>query len=461
MPFVAYAQPPAVGAEMPPIGRLSGQFRDSALETRFRVESDSILVRRDRIMVALIFVLETILILVDQFKFQSVPQLGEMRIGLRAFYMLTLIIAFFHYFAADSHRGNTPRFIVFCMLVHNLVIATYHHPYLTSQMTPGFLLAVYIFTITAYYTFLSARLSGTLLVCIALGAQYMGLRWWFDAPDLDQIYAPFLLFGLVAFSHITAASQARLRRQVWHGEYLARQRLKIAEEARGFRTRLLELVGHDLNQPLGALRYSVAALRVGAAQMDSSDSERSLLMAEQVSRSLDQIVSMLDKALELAQLGNETVAIGCRAQSAEPLAAMLHEQFATVAALNGVELRIHGANRRVVYALPLMMPVLRNLIRNALEYHNHQTRRPRVLLAFRGKASDRIDLVDNGGGLPDAVMAAWAHASPEQCPDSGGLGLVIAHQFARQQGWQIEIDNRPGSGVRFRLNYRGDAAANR
>lgn len=455
MSSVAITQPVTLDNQALPTNRLSGHFLDNSLETQFCSEYGGILVHRDRIVVVLIFILETILILVDHFNFQATPELSEMRISVRAIYMLTLVIAYFYYLAPRRYGQNCQRFgfIVFSMLVHNLLIATYHHPHLTAQITPGFLIAVYIFTITAYYTFLSAHLLGTLLVSCVLGLQYMSLRWWFDVPDVDQIYAPFLLFGLIAFSHITAVSQARHRRLIWFGSHWARQRQKAAEDAQVFHTRLLELVGHDLHQPLGALRYYVAALRVGAAQLDVLEAGRSLLMADQVSRTLDQITDMLDKAIELAQLDTNTVASRCRVQSVEPLAVKLREQFATLSSLNGVELKIHGTQCLMMHDPALMMPALRNLIRNAIEHHNHQTRRPRVLLAFRAKTNKYIEIIDNGGGLPVATIATWGN--PVAVANSGrpGLGLSIARQLALKQGWRMEVHNQPGRGVHFRLCY--------
>lgn len=244
---------------------LSGQFLAADLEGRFRTEYGHFLQRRDKLITALIFVLEVGLIFVDQMRFHAFPELSAMRIGVRGLYMMTLLIAYFHYFSKPTYGEGTQRFIVFSMLVHNLLIATYHHPYLTTNTSSGFLLAVYIFTITACYTFLTAWLPGTLIVTLCLGGQYLLLRWWLDAPGLDQTYAPFLLFSLIAFSHYTAASQASQHRLIWLAAQEARDRQRRAEDLQIFRIRLLELVGHDLHQPLGALRYYVAAMRIGAA----------------------------------------------------------------------------------------------------------------------------------------------------------------------------------------------------
>lgn len=433
---------------------LSGQFCDANLERRFRTEYGHILLQRDKFIVSLIFILEVVLLFVDQIIFSAIPELGTLRLSMRLFYMGTLLVAYFHYFARPSYGDGTQRFIIFSMLVHNLLIATYHHPYLTATTPPGFLLAVYVFTISACYTFLTAWLPGTLLVTLCLGGQYLLLPWWLDPSGIVRTYMPFLLFGLIAFSHYTAASQARQHRLIWLAAQEARERQRRAEELQVFRTRLLELVGHDLHQPLGALRYYVAAMRIGAASFSGGDAERSLLLADQVSRTADEITDMLDKVLELAQLDNDDVASRCRVRSIAPLAKALRDHFATGASLAGVELRIHGHRRQVMHDRTLLLAVLRNLIRNAITYHRHQTARPRVVLAFRGRNGDCIDIIDNGGGLPDDVMARLKDKA--QLPQEGqhGLGLVIARQLALKQGWRMNIDNMPGRGARFRMRYQ-------
>ena len=280
----------------------------------------------------------------------------------------------------------------------------------------------------------------------------MVLRWWFDAPDIDQIYAPILLFGLIALSHYARIGQAHLHRLTWLAGETARHQQQHAEEIEIFRTHLLKLVGHDLRQPLGALRYYSAALRIGASQQGVDDANRSLLMADQVNLALDQVTEMLDKALELAQLDNDSVIARCHKQPVASLAKKLQEHFAGAAAIAGVEIRIHGRGRAVVHDPALMLPVLRNLVSNSLQYHNHNTSRPRVVVAFRGKLGDRIDIVDNGGGISAQRLETVMQVTHRQDPDTRrGLGLIIARHFAQKQGWQMEVNSFPGHGTYMRL----------
>jgi signal transduction histidine kinase len=433
--------------------RFSGKFKNAGVEAHFRAESESVFLRHDRYTIALIFALEAIFLVIDLLKLLDVQELNALRIGLRALFMMTLVAAFFHCFSNGREPRGTQGFVLFSMAVNNLLIATYHHPYFTEHLTLDLLLAVYMVTVAVYYAFLSARLEGTVLMSVALGLQFMVLRWWFDAPDLDQIYAPILLFGLIALSHYARVGQAHLHRVTWlRGESERHQQLR-AEEIQVFRDHLLKLVGHDLRQPLGALRYYSAAVRIGAANLGVDEAHRSLLMAEQINLALDQVTEMLDKALELALLDNNSVVVRCRKQPIAPLAKRLRENFAGAAAIAGVEIRIHGSGRAVVHDPALMLPVLRNLVSNALQYHDHNTSRPRVVVAFRGKLGDRIDIVDNGGGFSAKLLDNGVQASPRQEVNThSGLGLTIARHFAQKQGWQMEVTSSPGRGTYMRLH---------
>jgi signal transduction histidine kinase len=438
------------------LSKLSGQFVDATLEKQYLSASEARFRRRDRFIVMLIFLLELVLIATDLRVFADKPEVGVMRLGVRALYMASLLVIILWIFKPS--RGTLSRgehvFLLFSMLLHNGIIASYHHPVIAAQLTQGFQLAVYVFTITAYYTFLSPRFAGILLVALCLAGQYILFTLNAAPFDTSMVYAPFLLFSLIAFSHYTAVTLAREHRKVWLGQEQARRRQLHAEETQQFRTRLLELVGHDLHQPLGALRYCLTALRYEAADLAPHPGERIGKIAGQIDQINQQVGIMLDKTLELAQIDNDAVQARCRWQSVAPLAGELRERFAASVEGAGIVLHIHGGGRSLRHDPALMSAVLRNLVGNALAHHARRSPRPRVLVAFRSCAGGCIDICDNGGGFPVAVL------QPERSPqnrrrDHHGLGLTIARQLARKQGWALEIINAPGRGAHIRLSSRG------
>jgi len=442
-------------AANPAFDRVSGGFRNPLLERRFLEAYEVNFTRRDRYVVMLIFILELLLIAVDYRALGEIPEVSRMRIGLRGIYMCSLVVIAGHVFTRNPLSRWSHIFLLLSMLLHNALMATYHHPQLFAKTSPWFLLAIYIFTITAYYTFLSPWRKGILLVSTAFGLQYILLRMWLQPPDPMMIYSPFLVFGLIAFSQYTAASQARQHRQVWMGAEHAKRLQRLAEEAQGFRTRLLELVGHDLHQPLGALRYYLTALRYETLSLEQPAAERLGKISASIDLVNKQVTDMLNKALELAQLDNAAVVARCRSQPILPLVQELRDRFASEARMQGIALRFYGTDGMLVHDPALMSAVLRNLVGNALRYHSRATPHPRVVVAFR-QGARRIDILDNGGGIsPECESQLNAPQFDRQLDNvlGHGLGLAIARQFADKQGWQMQIHNHPAAGLWFRLRH--------
>lgn len=458
MAWSRYPKTPAertVPAE-PAYERLSGRFIDGALEQRFLAATEKNFRRRDRYVVILIFLLELFLIATDLRVFTDYPDVGALRLGVRVLYMASLVAIVLHLFARSRGLlGNLEHlFLLFSMLLHNGIIATYHHPAIEAHLPQGFQLAVYVFTITAYYTFLSPRLCGVLLVTIFLAWQYILFSLLLSKPDVGMVYAPFLLFSLIAFSHYTAVTLARQHRKVWLGQEQARQLQLRAEENQQFRTRLLELVGHDLHQPLGALRYCLTALRLETAVLEENMAKRIGKIASQIDQINQQVGSLLDKALELAQLDNNAVQARVRLQKVGGWINELQERFSVQAEKAGIALHIHGSRCSLRHDPALMSAVLRNLVGNALAYHTCHTPRPRVVVVLRQHLGGRIDVYDNGGGLTDGSLQHDRTTDNSTHPHRHGLGLMIARQLSDKQGWDLEIINDPGRGVHIRLSSR-------
>lgn len=436
----------------PRICHFCGQFVDRTIEQRFLAAYEPQLSRRDRNVVALIAVLELVLMTIDSLSFP--PEVAWWRVSTRLIYLALLILLLVVVFPRAPKRLIDRALLLFAMAMHNPIIATYHHPQIVEALSQGFLLALYIFNITACYTFLTPPLIGIFVISLALAAQYFLMSIWVGG-DPDLIYTPFVLFGLIAFSHLTAATQARQQRQIWLGTEYARQQQQRAEEGQQFRTRLLEVIGHDLHQPLGALRFYLTTIRFESATLPSAPAQRLRATTAQIQLVVRQVSDMLNKALELAQLDNDSVTTRCRRRSAVALIDVLQDLYAGEAGRYGVSLHFYGSGVSTCYDPTLMAAVLRNLIGNAIRYHLRLAPNPRVVVVFR-QGGRRIDVIDNGGGLPEQMLHGNQIVSQRLAHGGGdrhGLGLLIAQQFAQKQGWQLRVINAEQRGAWFQLCY--------
>lgn len=99
-----------------------------------------------------------------------------------------------------------------------------------------------------------------------------------------------------------------------------------------------------------------------------------------------------------------------------------------------------------------LIQAILNLVRNAAQAvgeHGAITLRTRTLRQYtightRHKLVIRIDVIDNGPGIPPEVMEAIFLPMVTGRPEGTGLGLPIAQSLINQHGGLIECDSQPG-----------------
>lgn len=101
----------------------------------------------------------------------------------------------------------------------------------------------------------------------------------------------------------------------------------------------------------------------------------------------------------------------------------------------------------------LLRTVLRNLVSNAVKYGARRDgARVQVLAEPEGEAV-RIEVADDGPGIPPDrlphVFDAFVRASAE--PGGFGLGLATVKRLVEAHGGDVSISSRPGAGTRVRL----------
>lgn len=89
--------------------------------------------------------------------------------------------------------------------------------------------------------------------------------------------------------------------------------------------------------------------------------------------------------------------------------------------------------------------ILVNLIDNALRHASHSAIRVSIetqanLLVF--------SVADSGPGIPEADIPRLFHPFEKRAGSQGvGLGLALSRLIAEQNGWKLEISNKPGGGL--------------
>ena len=303
----------------------------------------------------------------------------------------------------------------------------------------------------------------------ALTAVRLGLPLWLAA--LGAAVLALVLVRLVArgltrpLREMAAASRAmaggHTGAQVGHTERTD----EIGELARAFNAMSAELaevdrqrrdlvanVSHELRTPLSALQ---ARLENVADGVEPADAETVQTMLAQVRR----LGRLVEQLLDLSRLEAQETPF-----AAEPFAvAGVLEDVAREARLNapeGVELRVDASGRLVASGdAERVHQVVMNLVENAVRV----SPRPGtvLLVARRAGESVRIDVVDEGPGIPEEesarVFERFYRADRARSGGGAGLGLAIARWIVDLHGGSIRAERATPHGCRMVVELPGAA----
>ena len=204
---------------------------------------------------------------------------------------------------------------------------------------------------------------------------------------------------------------------------------------------------HDVRSLLGAARLQLDLLRQGEA-----DAVRRQERLESLRRSLDELHEFIDsvKARALSEL---TAADSGTAVALGPVLAgvidTVRTRFPGIAL--GTDVAGEAGVVRVVGGARGLAHVLTGLLVNACEGDGRRAAR-RVDVRAQAESRDeigvRIEVSDDGPGLPPEALARAGHGWVTTKRDGSGLGLTLVRAVVESSGGELELDNPPGGGAR-------------
>jgi len=253
----------------------------------------------------------------------------------------------------------------------------------------------------------------------------------FEAGVVDYVTKPFLPEELLARVHAHI------------GLKLTRDRLeRVARE----REELVNLVAHDLKNPLSSVLFASDLLR-----SDGCKPERTSHYLAVIHESAQDALGYIRDYLETSS-GASTAKAGARANLADTLEWLLRRY--------GMQLEARGihvltvpppADARVAIDERVLRQVAENLVTNALKYAPGCE----LTLAVRSSAPGYWQLIvaDRGPGIPaEQQRLLFRPFSRLQDFDDGvssGLGLSLAKQIVSKAGGQLWYEAREGGGAQF------------
>lgn len=230
-------------------------------------------------------------------------------------------------------------------------------------------------------------------------------------------------------------------------DFEQRTRAEIEEEAT-LRERFLHAITHDLNQPLGALRFHLRRLQRGenspAVSRFSETAEACLLSSE----------AIIESVAGSAWLRRDIPAAELQAVALRPLFEAVQTQMLGRADHYGVTIRVAPTSLSVSADPAYLERVLRNLVQNALQFAS-----ARVLIGSRRMGDHvRIWVADDGPGVPEdqraQIFERFSQVKDTKRRETGnvGLGLAIVAELTAKMGGEAGV--AAGDGGRFYVELR-------
>ena len=268
------------------------------------------------------------------------------------------------------------------------------------------------------------------LLSVALGTLALGY-FWTDSASGVHVNSDLVLFFFVGVAICELVQSLQL----------ARAR---ADDARKAHERVMEVVVHDLRNPLTAIKAATEALQ-SSASLEPSVGRR----LNVIDRAAGRMESLIRDLVDAARAEHGDLSMTIQKENAQLIVQEAVELHAALARERGVILEPSGSNGAMFVNCDRhrLLQVLGNLIGNALRF-TPEGGRITVRVDDEARAV-RFSVDDTGTGikpehLPRIFEQYWKGDS-----SGTGLGLYIARSIVRAHGGEIGVTSEPGRGASF------------
>jgi K+-sensing histidine kinase KdpD len=276
----------------------------------------------------------------------------------------------------------------------------------------------------------------------------LALDYFFIPPLYSTFIDASAFFRLALFVIISVfASQfsARIRTLIGQLE----QARKQESEAKENRQHILNIVAHDLKNPLSAIWVAVSVLRKLESEPLAGTRKR---LFDQIELSKARMERMIQDLLDTAKIDSGHFTVKKSATTARNMFNELKMIFEARALEKGVPLEFRDGTQGLEFLCDhaQMLRVLGNLLSNAVKFSPRG--RTVVVEASCARAFITFAVTDFGPGISEENRAHlfqrhWQ--APATAHQGSGLGLYISRGIVSAHDGKIELESRPGEGACF------------
>ena len=282
--------------------------------------------------------------------------------------------------------------------------------------------------------------SASLLSVLAVNWAFTYPYWAFDLISPECISAAVVM---LAVSVMTGTLTTKIKEQ---------EKMKAEAERERMRGNLLRAVSHDLRTPLTAID---SACSVMLENYDDLTREQHRKLLEDTQMDSQWLVRMVENLLSVTRLDGDTVKLDKGETVVEELVDTLLVKFRKHYPQQQVQVELPESFLMVPMDAMLIQQVLMNLLENAVF---HAKGMKTLWLRVQKSGNTAVFLVeDDGCGIPPERMSELfsSTSTAGSVSDSGrsnmGIGLSVCKTIVRAHGGELQAENRPGGGARFRF----------
>jgi len=256
------------------------------------------------------------------------------------------------------------------------------------------------------------------------------------------------LTSLQALADLLAVAMSNA--QLYEREQLNTARLRDLD---ALKNAFLGTVSHELRTSMTAIMGFGELL---SDAWDNLDDDRRREMAARIRRSAGSLRHLVDDLLDFARLEQERLRVTPRTIDLANIVRVTVEGLTPL--LHHHELVMDVPDSLSAWADPVAVErILANLLSNAAKYSPQESVVTISLTPVDSTA--RLVVADQGPGIPQEerrrIFARFYRLdTPESVRTRGaGIGLAILHDFAERSGATVSVDDAPGGGARFTVDF--------